>query len=104
MATAFGARSTLRDPAAMRALLERIAPDLPGILAGLQGLGTTGLTGLLFVAPDAPLTPSAFGLLVAIEVHRLAGGGAEQLYEIEITGLDEDGAGPGPDRTGSCTG
>ena len=44
-AIAFGARSTLRDPAAMRALLDRIAPDLPGILEGLQGLGSTGLDG-----------------------------------------------------------
>jgi hypothetical protein len=89
---AFGARSTLRDPAAMRALLERIAPDLPGILEGLQGLGTAGLTSLLLVAPDAPLTPGALGLLAAVDVRRLAGGGSEQLYE--ITGLDEGG----PDR------
>lgn len=93
---AFGARSTLRDPGAMRELLERIAPDLPGILEGLQGLGTTGLASLLFVAPDAPLTPSALGLLAAIDVRRLAGGASEDLYE--ITGLDEDGARPGPDR------
>jgi hypothetical protein len=89
---AFGARSTLRDPDAMRALLERIAPDLPGILEGLQGLGSAGLTSLLFVAPDAPLTPSAFGLLAAVDVRRLAGDPSEQLYE--VTGLDEGG----PDR------
>ncbi len=38
----FGARSTLRDPAAMRALLDRIAPDLPGILEGLQGWARPG--------------------------------------------------------------
>jgi hypothetical protein len=85
----FGARSTLRDPAAMRALLERIAPDLPGILEALQGLGSGGLTGLLFVAPDAPLTPGAFALLAAVDVRRLAGAGSEQLYE--VTGLDEGG-------------
>jgi hypothetical protein len=92
----FGARSTLRDPAAMRALLERIAPDLPGILEGLQGLGSTGLTSLLLVAPDAPLTPGAFGLLAAVDVRRLAGSGSEQLYE--VTGLDSGDFQPGPDR------
>lgn len=92
----FGARSTLRDPTAMRYLLPRIAPRLPGILEALQGLGSTGLTGLLFVAPDAPLTPSAFGLLAAIDVKRLLGGATEQLYE--VTGLDERGFRPGPDR------
>ncbi len=94
-AIAFGARSTVRDPAEMRALLDRIAPDLPGILEGLQGLGSTGLTGLLLVAPDAPLTPSAFGLLAAVDVRRLAGAATEQLYE--VSGLDAEGAQPGPD-------
>ncbi|WP_028067638.1 hypothetical protein [Solirubrobacter soli] len=89
--TSFAARSTLRDPAAMRTLLDRIEPDLPGILEGLQGLGSTGLTSLLLVAPDAPLTPSSFALLAGVDVRRLAAGGTEQLYE--ITGLDP-GAGP----------
>jgi hypothetical protein len=93
---AFGARSTLSDPEAMRALLPRLAPALPQILEALQGLGSTGLTGLLFIAPDAPLTPSAFALLAAIRVSRLAGGADEQLYE--VTGLDERGFRPGPNR------
>jgi hypothetical protein len=93
---AFGARSTLRDPDAMRELLPRLAPALPGILEALQGLGSTGLTGLLFVAPDAPLTPSAFAILAAVRVTKLAGGADEQLYE--VTGLDERGFRPGPDR------
>ncbi|HET9739840.1 MAG TPA: hypothetical protein VFP78_17115, partial [Solirubrobacteraceae bacterium] len=92
----FGARSTVRDPAEMRALLDRIAGDLPGILEGLQGLGSTGLTGLLLIAPDAPLTPSAFGLLAAVDVRRLAGAATEHLYE--VSGLDTGGAQPGPDR------
>ena len=92
----FGARSTLRDPAAMRRLLPRIAPQLPSILEALQGLGSTGMTSLLFVAPDAPLTPAAFGLLAAIRVSRLPGGATEELYE--VTGLDERGLRPGPDR------
>jgi hypothetical protein len=90
---AFAARSTVRDPAAMRALLDRIAPDLPGILEGLQGLGATGLMSLLLVAPDAPLTPAAFGLLAAVDVRKLAATGAEQLYE--VTGLAD---GVAPDR------
>jgi hypothetical protein len=93
---AFGARSTLRDPVAMRELLPRLAPALPGILEALQGLGSTGLTGLLFIAPDAPLTPSAFALLAAVRVSRLAGGPDELLYE--VTGLDESGFRPGPNR------
>jgi hypothetical protein len=93
---AFGARSSLRDPAAMRALLDRIAPDLPGILEGLQGLGATGLTGLLLVAPDAPLTPAAFALLAGVDVRKLPAGGSEQLYE--ISGLDAGTGRPGPDR------
>jgi hypothetical protein len=81
---------------AMRALLPRLAPALPGILEGLQGLGSTGLTSLLFIAPDAPLTPAAFGLLAAVRVSRLAGGPDEDLYE--VTGLDEEGFRPGPNR------
>ena len=80
----------------MRELLPRIAPQMPSILEALQGLGSTGLTGLLFVAPDAPLTPAAFGLLAAIQVSRLQGGATEELYE--VTGLDERGLRPGPDR------
>jgi hypothetical protein len=90
----FAARSTLRDPAAMRALLPRLAPDLPGIVEGLQGLGSSGLSGLLFVAPDAPLTPSAFGLLAGVRITRLPG--ADVLYEIR--GLDPRHTQPGPDR------
>jgi hypothetical protein len=90
----FAARSTLRDPAAMRALLPRIAPDLPKIVEGLQGLGSSGLQGLLLVAPDAPLTPSAFGLLGAIRVARLPG--PDALYEIR--GLDPRRELAGPDR------
>jgi hypothetical protein len=92
----FGARSTLRDPTAMRRLLPRIAPRLPGILEALQGLGSAGLTSLLVVAPDAPLTPAAFSLLAAIRVSRLPGGATEELYE--VTGLDERGVRPGPNR------
>jgi hypothetical protein len=71
----------------MRALLPRLAPALPGILEGLQGLGSTGLVGLLLVAPDAPLTPHALALLAQARV--LSSGGL-----FELRGL----RGPGPDR------
>ena len=87
--TEFGARSTLRDPAAMRELLPRLAPALPGILESLKGLGSTGLTSLLLVAPDAPLTPGSFGMLAAVRVSRLAGAASEQLYEVR--GIDTHG-------------
>jgi hypothetical protein len=92
----FAARSTLADPDRMREQLDTLAPALPGILEGLRALGSTGLTGLLFVAPDAPLTPSAFGLLAQVGVERLAGGADEQLYE--VSGLDPDDLQAGPDR------
>ncbi|MDQ6750122.1 MAG: hypothetical protein M3Z33_05135 [Actinomycetota bacterium] len=101
--TRFAARSSLRDPAEMRRLLPRIAPRLPGILEGLQGLGQTGLSSLLLVAPDAPLTPNAFGLLASVHVRPLPdrrpstpGDPGELLYE--ITGLEQARGVPGLDR------
>jgi len=81
----FAARSSLRDPERMRALLPRLAPALPDILQGLQGLGDFGLSALLFVAPDAPLTPSAMSILPALRARPLD----RDLYE--ITGIDPTG-------------
>jgi hypothetical protein len=82
----FAAISDVADPERMRALLPRLAPRLPALLRGLQGLGDTGLVALLLMAPDAPLVPGALPALRAgIGVERLPGGG---LYE--ITGLDEE--------------
>jgi hypothetical protein len=78
----FAARSTLRDPERMRELLPKLAPVLPDILSGLEALGEVGLGTLLFVAPDAPLTPGAFRLLDTLEVVPAG----EDLYEIK--GLD----------------
>lgn len=100
----FAAPSCVRDPARMRRLLPRLAPELPGILTGLQRLPSEGLVALLLVAPDAPLTPSFGDLLGAVTLNRLGGGGdrstgPEQLYELR--GL-RDGpnqlAVQGPDR------
>ena len=98
--TTFAARSSLRDPERMRALLPRIAPRLPGILEALQGLGATGLTGLLLVAPDAPLVPEAASFLAAVGVRRLPEPakrpGRPLLFEVR--GLDPGNRQPGPDR------
>lgn len=95
--TAFAARSSLRDPARMRKLLPRIAPELPGILEGLQGLGSTGLAALLFVAPDAPLTPGAFNLLAAVDVRPVSPKGAADAVLYEVRGLDAGDRFAGPD-------
>ena len=86
----FAAVSDLADPEEMRALLPRLAPRLPPILRGLQGLGNRGLVALLLFAPDAPLVPGALPALVGdIAVRPLGGAsGDEQLYE--ITGLQDD--------------
>ena len=69
----------------MMQLLPRLHPSLPGILDGLQGLGNTGLTGLLLVAPDAPLVP---GALLALQAAPPAG----HLYELR--GVSPNGIGP----------
>jgi hypothetical protein len=85
----FGARSCVRDPERLRALLPRLRPHLPAILTGLQGLGDTGLAGLLLIAPDAPLTPGA--LLADIVVRPFAGEDEEAGETLfEITGLRDD--------------
>jgi hypothetical protein len=85
----FAAVSELADPGRMRELLPRLAPRLPGVLRGLQGLGNRGLLALLLVAPDAPLIPGALPLLQgAIQVAPLEGGPAEERL-FRITGLDE---------------
>ena len=80
----FGAVSELSDPERMRELLPRLAPRLPAILQGLQGLGDEALIALLLIAPDAPLVPGALPLLQdGIGVRPLG----DDLYE--IAGLDE---------------
>ncbi len=88
----FGAVSEIADPDRMRELLPRLAPRLPAILQGLQGLGDEALIALLLIAPDAPLVPGALPLLQeGIGVRPLGG----DLYE--IAGLDEgDNAFNGP--------
>jgi hypothetical protein len=50
----FAARSEVRDPEALRAVLPRIAPHLPALVEGLQGLQSEGMALLFLFAPDAP--------------------------------------------------
>jgi hypothetical protein len=70
----FGAVSDVADPDRMPALLPEIAPRLPPILRGLEGLGSEALVALLLFAPDAPLVPGAMPLLQSgIDVRRLEG-------------------------------
>jgi hypothetical protein len=98
----FAARSCVKDPERMRALLPRLTPELPKILTALQALEGEGLVALLLVAPDAPLTPSFGDLLGAVKLQPLRGSDSEegeQLYELR--GLRDPGsrlAFSGPDR------
>ena len=100
----FGARSCVRDPERMRGLLPRLAPRLPRILTAMRGLGDEGLLGLLLVAPDAPLTPTAlteFAQIVVRPFKERERARRERLYELD--GLRQPAAGappilPGPDR------
>jgi hypothetical protein len=85
----FGAVSDVADPDRMPALLPEIAPRLPPILRGLEGLGSEALVALLLFAPDAPLVPGALPLLQSgIDVRRLEG----DLYVMssEVFGLIGD--------------
>jgi hypothetical protein len=85
---AFGAVSDVADPERMRELLPEIAPRLPPILRGLEGLGNEALVALLLFAPDAPLVPGALPLLQdGIEVRRVEG----DLYVMSSEVFPEDG-------------
>ncbi|HEY7706043.1 MAG TPA: hypothetical protein VH968_02600 [Gaiellaceae bacterium] len=50
----FAARSEVHDPEALRRMLPRIAPHLPALVEGLQGLQSEGMALLFLFAPDAP--------------------------------------------------
>ena len=60
----FAARSEVRDPEALRALLPRIAPHLPALVEGLQGLQSEGMALLFLLAPDAPAAAPMHGVKV----------------------------------------
>ncbi len=60
----FAARSEVRDPEALRELLPRIAPHLPALVEGLQGLQSEGMALLFLLAPDAPAAAPMQGVKV----------------------------------------
>ncbi|HET8653500.1 MAG TPA: hypothetical protein VFM13_13115 [Gaiellaceae bacterium] len=60
----FAARSEVRDPEALRALLPRLAPHLPQLAEGLQGLQSQGMALLFLFAPDAPAAAPMQGVTV----------------------------------------
>lgn len=60
----FAARSEVRDPEALRAVLPRIAPHLPALVEGLQGLQSEGMALLFLFAPDAPAAAPMQGVTV----------------------------------------
>ncbi len=98
----FAARSCVKDPERMRALLPRLTPELPKILSALQALEGEGLAALLLIAPDAPLTPSFGGLLGAVQLSPLEDDDAEKTEQLyQLRGLRDPNsriAVAGPDR------
>ena len=84
----FAARSEIRDPDALRTVLPRIAPHLPALIEGLQGLQSEGMALLFLFAPDAPAAAPLQGVSVdppATEdgfyrVSGLTGDGPSELY------------------------
>lgn len=83
----FAARSDVSDPEALRRVLPRIAPHLPGIVKALQGLQSEGEALLFLFAPDvlvgqgddvtvtAPTGPNGFW-----RVTGLSGPGPDELF------------------------
>jgi hypothetical protein len=80
----FAARSEVRDPAALKALLPRLAPHLPAVVEALQGLQGEGQALLFLFAPDAlVLRSSHVTVSRAGELWRvsgLTGEGPDELY------------------------
>lgn len=60
----FAARSEVSDPEALREILPRIAPHLPALVEGLQGLESEGMALLFLFAPDAPAAAPMQGVRV----------------------------------------
>jgi len=84
----FAARSAVRDPEALRGVLPRIAPHLPALIEGLQGLQSEGMALLFLIAPDAPAAMPLRAVRVDppatedgfFRVSGLTGEGPSQLY------------------------
>jgi hypothetical protein len=80
--------SDVADPERMRELLPKLAPCLPPILRGLEGLGSEALVARLLFAPDAPLVPGSLPLLQdGVEARRVEG----DLYEMSSEAFPADG-------------
>ena len=84
----FAARSEVRDPEALREVLPRIAPHLPALVEGLQGLESEGMALLFLFAPDAPAAAPMSGVKVDppetedgfYRISGLTGEGPSELY------------------------
>jgi hypothetical protein len=84
----FAARSEVRDPEALRRVLPRIAPHLPALIEGLQGLQSEGMALLFLFAPDAPAAAPLRAVRVDppasedgfFRVSGLTGEGPSELY------------------------
>jgi hypothetical protein len=101
----FAARSEVRDPEALKAVLPKIAPHLPALVEGLQGLQSEGMALLFLFAPDAPAAAPMQGVEVdppATEdgfyrISGLTGDGPSELYfglvgDVFVVALDEQRA------------
>lgn len=80
----FAARSVVRDPEALKRLLPRLAPHLPRLVQGLQGLQSQGQAFLFLLAPDV-LVSQRQGITVTRvgdlwRVSGLEGEGPDTLY------------------------
>jgi hypothetical protein len=80
----FAARSVVRDPEALKRLLPRLAPHLPRLVQGLQGLQSQGQVFLFLLAPDV-LVSQRQGIRVTRigdlwRVSGLQGEGPDTLY------------------------
>ena len=80
----FAARSSVRDPEALKRLLPRLAPHLPRLVAGLEALRSEGQALLFLFAPDALVLQSQrVDVARAGDLWRvsgLTGEGPDQLY------------------------
>jgi hypothetical protein len=84
----FAARSEVRDPEALKEVLPRIAPHLPALVEGLQGLESEGMALLFLFAPDAPAAAPMEGVKVDppetedgfYRISGLTGEGPSELY------------------------
>jgi hypothetical protein len=80
----FAARSEVSDPEELAVALDAIAPRLPDLVKGLQGLQSQGMALLFLLAPDAPVAIQELG---QIEVEQPGSEG--ELYR--VSGLTGDG-------------